>query len=253
MRKKIVAGNWKMNKTLDEGTDLVKEILLSLNDQDTEKATVIFAPPFIHLQKIASLVKGKKNVQVAAQNCHAKSSGAFTGEISAAMVASTGAQSVLVGHSERRQYFHESYQDLTEKVQGALANKLTPVFCCGEPLEVREAGNHFSLVEEQLRESLFGLTKEEFSKLVIAYEPVWAIGTGKTASSQQAQEMHQHIRKAIENKFGKEVADATSILYGGSCNAQNARELFSQPDVDGGLIGGASLKAADFLAIIRSF
>ena len=251
MRKKIVAGNWKMNKTLQEGLQLSNDLKEALEGK-TVNCEVVVGTPYIHLSEVAKNLEGTV-VQVAAQNCANKESGAYTGEISAAMVASTGANHVILGHSERRAYYNETSELLKEKVELALANNLTPIFCVGEALEEREAEKHFEVVSTQLKEALFDLSKEDFSKLVIAYEPVWAIGTGKTASPEQAQEIHAFIRKTIEEKYGKEVADNTSILYGGSCNADNAHDLFSNPDVDGGLIGGASLAADKFLPIIEAF
>ncbi len=251
MRKNIVAGNWKMNKTLQEGLDFSNELKELLKDK-TLKCEVVIGTPYIHLSEVAKTVEGSK-INVAAQNCANKESGAYTGEISASMIASTGANHVILGHSERRAYYNETAALLKEKVALALANNLTPIFCIGEVLEERESGKHFEVVATQLKESLFDLSKEDFSKIVVAYEPVWAIGTGKTASPEQAQEIHAFIRETIAEKYGKEVADNTSILYGGSCNAGNAKELFSNPDVDGGLIGGASLEPDKFLPIIEAF
>ena len=251
MRKNIVAGNWKMNKTLQEGIALAKELNEVLANEKPN-CDVVICTPFIHLASVTPLVDPAK-IGVGAENCADKESGAFTGEVSAAMVASTGAKYVILGHSERRAYYHETIETLAVKVRLALDNGLTPIFCVGEVLEDREAGKQNEVVHEQLAGSLFDLTAEDFSKIVIAYEPVWAIGTGKTATAAQAQEMHAFIRKAIADKYGKEVADNTSILYGGSCKASNAKELFANPDVDGGLIGGASLKAADFKGIIDAF
>lgn len=251
MRKNIVAGNWKMNKTLNEGIELANEIVAA-SDRDAN-VQVVLGTPFIHLTTISKLVENSANIEVSAQNCSDKASGAYTGEISASMVKSSGANYVIIGHSERREYFKESNEELAEKVNQALDNRLTPIFCCGEPLEIREEGTHFDHVCQQLTESLFHLTPEQFSKIVIAYEPIWAIGTGKTATSQQAQEMHACLRNHLSEKYGKEAAGNLSILYGGSCKPDNAQELFACPDVDGGLIGGASLKSADFLAIVNSF
>ena len=251
MRKNIVAGNWKMNKTLQEGIALAKELNEVLANEKPN-CDVIICTPFIHLASVTPLVDPAK-IGVGAENCADKESGAFTGEVSAAMVASTGAKYVILGHSERRAYYHETIETLATKVRLALDNGLTPIFCVGEVLEEREAGKQNEVVHEQLAGSLFDLSAEDFSKIVIAYEPVWAIGTGKTATAAQAQEMHAFIRKAIADKYGMEVADNTSILYGGSCKASNAKELFANPDVDGGLIGGASLKAADFKGIIDAF
>lgn len=240
-----------MNKTLQEGIALAKELNEVLAN-DKPNCDVIICTPFIHLASVTPLVDPAK-IGVGAENCADKESGAFTGEVSAAMVASTGAKYVILGHSERRAYYHETIETLATKVRLALDNGLTPIFCVGEVLEDREAGKQNEVVHEQLAGSLFDLSAEDFSKIVIAYEPVWAIGTGKTATAAQAQEMHAFIRKAIADKYGKEVADNTSILYGGSCKASNAKELFANPDVDGGLIGGASLKAADFKGIIDAF
>ena len=251
MRKNIVAGNWKMNKTLQEGIALAKELNEVLANEKPN-CDVVICTPFIHLASVTPLVDPAK-IGVGAENCADKESGAFTGEVSAAMVASTGAKYVILGHSERRAYYHETIETLATKVRLALDNGLTPIFCVGEVLEEREAGKQNEVVHEQLAGSLFDLSAEDFSKIVIAYEPVWAIGTGKTATAAQAQEMHAFIRKAIADKYGKEVADNTSILYGGSCKASNAKELFANSDVDGGLIGGASLKAADFKGIIDAF
>ncbi len=251
MRKKIVAGNWKMNKTLKEGISLAQEIK-ELLDNKNVNCEVVIGTPFIHLSDVVKTFEGSK-VNVAAQNCANKESGAYTGEVSASMVASTGANHVILGHSERRAYYNETPELLKEKVELALSNNLTPIFCVGEVLEERESEKHFEVVTMQLKDSLFELSKEDFAKIVVAYEPVWAIGTGKTASADQAQEMHAFIRKTLADKFGKEAADNTSILYGGSCNAGNAKELFLNPDVDGGLIGGASLEADKFLPIIEAF
>ncbi|WP_278845953.1 triose-phosphate isomerase, partial [Porphyromonas gulae] len=226
MRKNIVAGNWKMNKTLQEGVALAKELDAALKGR-TINCDVIIGTPFIHLASIAAAIDTTR-IAVAAENCADKESGAYTGEVSAAMVASTGARYVIIGHSERRAYYHETSAILMEKVKLALTNDLTPIFCVGEVLEEREAGKHFEVVARQIEEALFALDQADFAKLILAYEPVWAIGTGKTATSDQAQEMHAHIRKSIAAKYGKEVADGCSILYGGSCNAANAKELFSR-------------------------
>ena len=250
MRTKIVAGNWKMNMTLDEGLQLVHKILDGLKTTNTPPGSVMIAPPFPLLRSIAKLLDGQEVVQLGAQNCHAELSGAYTGEVSVKMLQSVGVQQVIIGHSERRQYFKEDHAGLAAKTKTVLEAGLTPVFCCGEPLEVRENGMHETLVALQLKESLFELPAAEFAKVVIAYEPVWAIGTGKTATAEQAQDMHAFIRKTIAAQYDASIAEGMTILYGGSCKPGNAAELFSQPDVDGGLIGGASLKADDFLAII---
>ena len=251
MRKNIVAGNWKMNKTLQEGIELAKEVNASVAGI-TPKCQIVLGTPFIHLTEVVKVVDSAK-IGVSAQNCADKVSGAYTGEISAAMVASTGAKYVILGHSERRAYYGETDAILKEKTLLALANNLTPIFCIGEVLSERESGIHFDVVKKQIEDALFNLSAEDFGKIVLAYEPVWAIGTGKTATSDQAQEMHAYIRSLLVKKYGEKVANDTTILYGGSCNASNAKELFANPDVDGGLIGGASLKAADFLAIITAF
>jgi triosephosphate isomerase len=251
MRKNIVAGNWKMNKTLQEGLALATELNAALEGA-TLKCDVVIGTPFIHLAAVAATVDTKK-IGVAAQNCADKASGAYTGEVSAAMVKSTGAAYVILGHSERREYYGETSAILNSKVELALANGLTPIYCCGEALDVRNANEQNAFVQKQLEETVFNLSAEDFAKIVIAYEPIWAIGTGVTASTEQAQEMLAFIRTLIAEKFGKDMAENTSILYGGSCNAKNAPELFAQPDIDGGLIGGASLKAEDFKAIIDAF
>lgn len=251
MRKNIVAGNWKMNTTLKEGLALAKDLDAALKGKAVN-CDVVIGAPFTHLASIAATIDTAK-VGVAAENCADQDRGAYTGEVSAEMVASTGANYVILGHSERRAYYHETAETLKTKVNLALANGLTPIFCIGEVLEEREAGKHFEVVEEQIKASLFDLSTEDFGKIVLAYEPVWAIGTGKTATSDQAQEMHAFIRKVLVAKYGQEVADNCSILYGGSCNASNAKELFSKPDVDGGLIGGASLGVDKFLPIIEAF
>jgi triosephosphate isomerase len=238
-----------MNNNLQEGIELAKELQKAL-DGKTVQCDVVICTPFIHL---ASVAKEISTIGLGAQNCADKVSGAYTGEVSAAMVASTGAQYVIIGHSERRAYYGETNAILKEKVLLALANNLTPIFCIGEVLSEREAGIQEQVVETQIRESLFDLLPADFGKIVLAYEPVWAIGTGKTATSAQAQEIHAFIRKTIAGKYGKEIADNTSILYGGSANAGNAKDLFSNPDVDGGLIGGASLGVDKFLPIIEAF
>lgn len=251
MRKNIVAGNWKMNKTLQEGIELAKEVNSKVSSIEP-KCDIVLGTPFVHITEVVKTVDGAK-IGVAAQNCADKVSGAYTGEISAAMVKSTGANYVILGHSERRSYYGETNETLKEKTDLALANDLTPIFCIGEVLEEREAGKHFEVVKSQIEEALFHLSAEDFGKIILAYEPVWAIGTGKTASGDQAQEIHAFIRKTLADKYGDAVANDTSILYGGSCNAKNAKDLFANPDVDGGLIGGAALKADDFLAIITAF
>lgn len=251
MRKNIVAGNWKMNKTLQEGIALATELNEVLAGAEL-KCDVVIGTPFIHLASVAASIDTTK-IGVAAQNCANHESGAYTGEISASMVKSTGANYVILGHSERRAYYGETAELLKTKTELALKNGLTPIFCIGEVLEERESGVYFNVVKSQIVDSLFELSAEDFGKIVLAYEPVWAIGTGKTASAAQAQEIHAFIRATVAAKYGEAVAQNTSILYGGSCNAANAKELFANTDVDGGLIGGAALKVADFKAIIDSF
>lgn len=237
MPRKIVAGNWKMNKTIDEGQELTSEIANMVNDEVMDEVQVILAPPFVHLSSVKSLIKGADKIALAAQNCSEHESGAYTGEVSAPMLASLGVSYVILGHSERREYFKETNEQLAKKVDQALSNGLQPIFCCGEALDIREAGTQNEFVTNQLKESLFHLSAEEFSKIVIAYEPIWAIGTGKTASSEQAQDMHKTLREFIKGQYGAEVADNLSILYGGSAKPGNAPELFACADVDGGLIG----------------
>jgi triosephosphate isomerase (TIM) len=249
MRKKIVAGNWKMNKTLQEGIELAKTVNRQVEDNGV---IVVLCTPFIHLSEVSHVIT-KDSLFLGAQNCSSESSGAFTGEVSVDMIKSTNADYVIIGHSERRSFFHEDDALLNRKVKCALAAGLTPIFCCGEVLAERQAGNHMKVVKTQIENGLFDLTPEDFGKVVIAYEPVWAIGTGVNATSDQAQEMHKAIRELIAEKYGNPVAGNTSILYGGSCKPSNARELFANPDVDGGLIGGASLNAADFMGIVSAF
>jgi triosephosphate isomerase (TIM) len=248
MRKKIVAGNWKMNTTVQEGVKLAQDVE-ALASQVNNGALVVVCTPFTHLTEVKKVIK---KAALGAENCAAEVSGAFTGEVSAAMVASTGAKYVIIGHSERRAYYHETDEILSKKVKLALSNNLTPIFCIGELLSERETGKHFDVVKSQLEKGIFDLSEADFGKIVIAYEPVWAIGTGKTATSAQAQEIHKVIRDTIAAKYGITVADNTSILYGGSCNDKNAAELFANPDVDGGLIGGAALKAESFITIVKS-
>jgi triosephosphate isomerase (TIM) len=253
MRKNIVAGNWKMNNTIDEGKVLASEVVNMVNDEVSDEVTVVLGAPFVLLPSVVRLTSGAEKVFTAAQNCSDHAAGAYTGEVSVAMLKSVGVEYVLIGHSERRQYFNETNKQLAEKVDLALSAGLLPIFCCGEPLEIREHGSFFDYVCNQLTESLFHLTQQSISSLILAYEPIWAIGTGKTATSQQAQEMHAQIRSHIASQYGDEIANGISILYGGSCKPDNARELFANSDVDGGLIGGASLKSRDFVDIIKSF
>lgn len=253
MRQKIVAGNWKMNNTLNEGLKLTTEIVNMVADEVRGDVKVILAPPFVLMPQVKNLIKNVDKIYLSAQNCNENVSGAFTGEISASMISSIGATHVIIGHSERREYFNENNAQLAKKVDLALVNNLTPIFCCGESLEIRESGNYETFICNQIKESLFHLSAEAFSKVVIAYEPIWAIGTGKTASSQQAQEVHAALRKYVAGQYGDAIAENLSILYGGSCKPDNAKELFACTDVDGGLIGGASLKSRDFTDIVKSF
>jgi len=252
MRKKIVAGNWKMYKSYSQGLELVSELAHMVQDEVRGDVQVVLGTPFIHLHAVARLVEGTARIRVAAQNCHQAKEGAFTGEISAGQVASTGAKYVILGHSERRQYFDEGAALLFDKVRAVLGESLTPIFCIGETKDIREAGNENKFVRSQLDDVLFKLTPEEMEKVVIAYEPVWAIGTGLTASPQQAQDIHKEIRTALGEHFGETLADNTSILYGGSVKAANAAELFAQPDIDGGLVGGASLQSREFAEIVKA-
>ena len=251
MRKNIVAGNWKMNLNRQQAIALVDEVLLNLPESNS--VDIIFAPSNIYLYKIAKMCSSIDRVAVASQDCSANKEGAYTGEVSPAMISSCNIEYVILGHSERRINFHETNELLKIKVDNVMENNLRVIFCCGESLEQREKGVHFNWIEAQISESLFHLSADDFSKIIIAYEPVWAIGTGVTATAEQAQEMHKYIRCMITERYNNDVADNTSILYGGSCNPSNSVELFSQNDIDGGLIGGASLKADDFISIINSF
>ena len=252
MRKKVVAGNWKCNTTVQEGVELAKAVDKVVAEIGAKDVVVVLGTPFTHLTSVVASIDTNR-IGVAAQNCAAEAKGAFTGEVSAAMVKSTGADYVILGHSERREYYGETSEILNKKLALALANGLTPIYCCGEALAIRNAGTQNEYVINQLAETVFQLSADDFKKIIIAYEPIWAIGTGVTATTEQAQEMHEALRNAIAAKFGKEIADETSILYGGSCNPKNANELFANPDVDGGLIGGASLKAEDFIQIINAY
>lgn len=251
MRKQIAAANWKMNLSLKQAEELVNS-LLKLPEELKDHQLVIFGVPFPYLHAMKQQIQGKRNYFIAAQNVHFQQSGAYTGEVSTGMLKSVEADYVIIGHSERREYFNEDHQMLAGKINACLQAGLKPVFCCGEPLSVREAGKQNELVEKQLTESLFHLTAEQLMGFVIAYEPVWAIGTGKTATSAQAQEMHAHIRNIIAGKYSDEVAGSISILYGGSVKASNAKEIFGGTDVDGGLVGGASLSAPEFAEIIKA-
>jgi len=242
-----------MNNNLHEGLKLASEVFNLVNEEVKSEVLVLLAPPAIHLYGLKNLIEGNSHVQLAGQNCSEHASGAYTGEISAAMVRSCGAKFVIIGHSERRQYFNESNEQLARKVDQALANDLRPIFCCGESSGIRDKGDHLAFVSNQIEESLFHLDNNAFSKVVIAYEPIWAIGTGVNATTDQAQEMHKAIREFVQQKYGKDIASNLSILYGGSCKASNAPELFACPDVDGGLIGGASLQSIEFVSIAKSF
>ena len=248
MRKQIVAGNWKMNTLPAEGVELAKGVAAGAA---VEGVTLIVCPPFTHLQSVVDTLKGS-DVAVGAQDCATEAKGAYTGEVAASMIAALGCEYVILGHSERRQYYGENSETLNKKMAQAYANGLKPIYCVGESLDEREAERHFDVVKAQIEEVVFNLSEEQFRSLVIAYEPVWAIGTGKTATAEQAQEIHAYIREVLRAKFGA-AADECPILYGGSCKPSNAAEIFAKADVDGGLIGGAALKAEDFLAIGRSF
>ncbi len=250
-RRQIVAGNWKMHKTFEEGLALAKEVASGFVYDG--RVDVVLAPPFIHQKAVSDLVASVEGLYLAGQNCHQEASGAYTGEVSAEMLRSVGAHYVILGHSERRQYFGEDDALLRAKVDRALAAGLEVIFCCGESLELREKGDFLSFVAGQLEAALFHLEEALMSRVVLAYEPIWAIGTGRTASPEQAQQMHAHLRAKLAVRYGSAFAERQTILYGGSCKPANAKDLFSQPDIDGGLIGGASLIAEDFLSICRSF
>lgn len=241
-----------MNKNLEEGHQLTSEVVNMVKDEVTSAVEVVLCTPFIHLNSVSKLLAGSKNVKLGAQNCSEHESGAYTGETSVSMLKSVGAQYIIIGHSERREYFGETDKLFAKKVDAVLGAGLTPIYCCGEKLEVREANQHNKLVKDQITEALFHLSTADVQKVVIAYEPVWAIGTGKTASSAQAQEMHAEIRAHLASKYGKEVAEEITIQYGGSVKPDNAVEIFAQPDVDGGLIGGAALKSRDFVDIVKA-
>ena len=251
MRKNIVAGNWKMNKNLTESQALITEIRGIVRDENTNKAEIIICPTYLALASASKLLDGS-TVKLGAQNCHFEDNGAFTGELSASMLKSVGVSHVIVGHSERRQYFNETNEMLAKKASAAINQGLTVLFCVGETQSERESDDHFNVIKNQISEGLFHLTPKDMELIVIAYEPVWAIGTGLTASSDQAEEVHAYIRSLISEKFGETIADHTSILYGGSVKPDNAVELFSRTNIDGGLIGGAALKARDFFDIIKA-
>lgn len=251
MRTKIVAGNWKMNKSFDEADELIIEIIDRLHDIDLSEKAVIVCPPSVYLE-LATDHAYESDLFVGAQNLSEYESGAYTGEVSAAMINSMGVDFCIIGHSERRKHFGETNETLAKKINLAIKYNITPIFCCGEVLKEREAGRHFEVVKKQLEESLFHLPAADFENTVIAYEPVWAIGTGVNATPEQAQEMHKYIRDLIREKYGQNEAENKTILYGGSCNSKNAHDLFVNPDVDGGLIGGASLEAQEFIRIVQS-
>jgi triosephosphate isomerase len=252
MRKKIVAGNWKMNKSFDDGLALTSEVVNMVKDEvNLSKVTAILIPPFIHVHSVAALAAGT-GVETGAQNCHQEVSGAFTGEVSAAMLKSAGATYIILGHSERRAYFGETNALLAKKTDAVLAEGLSPIYCCGETLEERNAGKYVDVIGSQVSEGLFHLTAQQLLNVVIAYEPVWAIGTGVTASTAQAQEVHAFIRQLLADKYGSEVAQQIRILYGGSVKPDNAADLFAQADIDGGLIGGAALQSRSFTDIVKA-
>lgn len=253
MRQKIAAGNWKMNLDLEDAQGLTSELIGMYRDEVHQDVEMILAPPFVHLHAVGHLTKDHPRFHLAAQNLHQEASGAYTGEVAASMLRSVGCSHVIIGHSERRQYFGEDNALLAQKVRIALDHGLIPIYCFGEVLEERENGQTFEVVARQVREGCFGFSAEEFGQMVLAYEPVWAIGTGKTASPEQAQEVHAYLRGLIRKQYGESVADACAILYGGSVKPGNAAELFAQADIDGGLVGGASLKSADFTAIAKAF
>ena len=249
-RKQIAAGNWKMNKDLEGALSLARELA---NEERPDNVLTILGSPYVFLKSLVDLTLYVPNIEIAAQNCHDQDSGAYTGEISVDMLESIGIKYVIVGHSERRQYYNEGDELIATKVDKLLSKEMIPIYCCGEPLEIRKAGTHVEHVKSQITKGLFHLDTAQFQKVIIAYEPIWAIGTGETASPEQAQEMHAAIRSMIEDKYGKDLAESISILYGGSVKPSNAKEIFSQQDVDGGLVGGASLKKDDFIEIIRAF
>ena len=250
MRRKIVAGNWKMNTKLSNGKTLVEELISKFNNNND--VDLIIAPPYTHLDAIGKLLRNSK-IKLSSQNIAKEDLGAYTGEISGEMLKPLGVEYAIIGHSERRAYYSETDEDLSAKTKKAIALDITPIFCVGENLDERESDAYFSVIEKQIKKGLFSLDADAFSKVIIAYEPVWAIGTGKTASPEQAQEIHAFIRKIVEVQYNSKIADNLSILYGGSCKPSNAKELFKQNDIDGGLIGGAALKADDFIAIAESF
>ena len=250
MRKKIIAGNWKMNLDKIDSINLTSKILKNTEQEKDKK--IILSPPFIYLEQLVADCSERKDILIAAQNCSENGNGAYTGEVSAQMIKSIGVDYVIIGHSERRQYFNESHEVLNNKLSQALSNNLKVIFCCGENINQRDNNEFLDVINNQLSSTVFNLSAVDFSKIIIAYEPIWAIGTGKNATSEQAQEMHNYIRTIVSEKYGNEAANNVSILYGGSCKPSNAKSIFSQIDIDGGLIGGASLKSDDFISIINS-
>lgn len=250
MRKKIIAGNWKMNKSFEEGMALTSEVINMIKDEYSGSAEVVLIPPFIHLNAVSRMVGGK--ISSGAQNCHEQASGAYTGEVSAGMIASCGSKYVIIGHSERRQYFGETNELLALKVNAVLANQLTAIYCCGETLEERESDKHFEVLTSQISEGLFHLSDSQIKNVVIAYEPVWAIGTGKTATTAQAQEVHAFIRNLVAEQYNQATANEITIQYGGSVKPENAAELFAAPDIDGALVGGAALQSRSFTDIVKA-
>ena len=250
MRKKIVAGNWKMNLDKKDSKKLVKEILEVT--KENENIQIVLSPSFIYLEQIVKDCVMRSDIMIAAQNCSGYDNGAYTGEVSANMLKSIGVDYVIIGHSERRQFFNESNELLNHKISQVLSNKLKVIFCCGEDINQRDSNKYFEVIEDQLKSTIFKLSINDFREIVIAYEPIWAIGTGKNASSKQAQEMHAFIRSLIKNNYNNDISDETTILYGGSCKPSNAKAIFSEQDIDGGLIGGASLNSVDFNSIINS-
>jgi len=251
MRQKMVAGNWKMNRSLEEGIQLCSEVIHMAQDEVVYDVEIVLIPTFFHLTKLKALL-GKSSIKLGAQNCHQSSSGAYTGEVSAPILKSCGVDCVLAGHSERRQYFNETDHLIHEKIKAIVSSGMKAIYCCGEPLEIRENGTHYDYVSKQIQDALFELDAASIRKVIIAYEPVWAIGTGKNATNEQAQDMHAHIRELIHNQFGEAISKEMIILYGGSVKPSNASGLFACPDVDGGLIGGASLVARDFVDIVKA-
>ncbi|MBI3233026.1 MAG: triose-phosphate isomerase [Bacteroidetes bacterium] len=252
MRKKFVAGNWKMTKNVQESIELTSEIVNMIKDEVNGEVEVVLCPTFVSISNVAALSQGVSKISVGGQNCHQENSGAYTGEISASMLKSVGCQWVILGHSERRQYFNESSSLIASKVNSALNASLKVMYCCGETLEERNSNAHFDVIKGQVSEGLFHLSAEQMTNMAIAYEPVWAIGTGVTASTEQAQEVHAFIRSLLNDKYGNDIAASVRILYGGSVKPDNAVELFSQEDIDGGLIGGAALQSRSFTDIVKA-